>query len=184
MVDLRSLEKQFLASHIKEGGRVCDFTMGNGHDTLYLSRAVGPQGRVYAFDVQESALASTRKTLAEGGAYDNYELILDSHANVAKYVKERICAGVFNLGYLPGSDKRVTTMVDSTLKAVRGAIDLLEDDGIVLVCVYPGHAEGAAEGEALCAWLSEAYDRKEYCVGMFRILNSPDSPFFIAVEKR
>ncbi len=184
MVDLRSLEKQFLASHIKEGGTVCDFTMGNGHDTLYLSRAVGPRGKVYAFDVQERAVASTRKTLETGGAYDNYELILDSHANAANYVKGPICAGVFNLGYLPGSDKRVTTMVDSTLRAVQCAIGLLDDDGVVLICVYPGHAEGAAEGEALCDWLSGAYDRKEYCVGMFRILNSPDSPFFIAVEKR
>lgn len=184
MVDLRTLEKQFLAAHIKEGGRVCDFTMGNGHDTLYLSHAVGPQGKVWAFDVQEAALASTRKTLSEGGAPENYTLICDSHANAGKYVDEKICAGVFNLGYLPGSDKKVTTMRESTLAAVKFAIEALQDDGIVLICIYPGHAEGEAEGKMLCEYLGESYDRREYCVGMFRILNSPTSPFFIAVEKK
>jgi hypothetical protein len=111
-------------------------------------------------------------------------LICDSHANAGKYVKEKICAGVFNLGYLPGSDKKVTTMRESTLAAVKCAVSLLDDDGIVLICIYPGHAEGEAEGKMLCEFLSHEYDRKEYCVGMFRILNSPDSPFFIAVEKR
>lgn len=184
MVDLRTLEKQFLSAHIKEGGTVCDFTMGNGHDTLWLSHAVGENGRVYAFDIQAAALESTRATLAQGGAYDNCTLIHDSHANAGQYVNEKICAGVFNLGYLPGSDKSVTTMRESTLAAVKCAIGLLDDDGIVLICIYPGHAEGTAEGEMLCDYLSRSYDRREFCVGMFRILNSPTSPFFIAVEKR
>ena len=56
MVDLIALEKQFLSAHIKEGGTAVDFTMGNGHDTAWLSKAVGQTGRVYAFDIQEKAL--------------------------------------------------------------------------------------------------------------------------------
>ena len=56
MVDLISLEKQFLSAHIKEGGTCIDFTMGNGHDTAWLSKAVGETGKVYAFDIQEKAL--------------------------------------------------------------------------------------------------------------------------------
>ena len=184
MVDLRVLEKQFLESHIKEGGVACDFTMGNGHDTLWLSKKVGENGKVYAFDIQPSALESTRKTLEEGQAYDNCTLICDSHANAGNYVKEKICVGVFNLGYLPGSDKKVTTMRESTLAAVKFAISALDDDGIALICVYPGHAEGQAEGEMLREFLAENYDRREYCVGMFRIVNSPTSPFFFAVEKK
>ena len=75
-------------------------------------------------------------------------------------------------------------MRESTLKAVTDSIDLLDDDGIILICIYPGHAEGEAEGKMLIEYLGANYDRKQYCVGMFRILNSPDSPFFIAVEKK
>ena len=69
-------------------------------------------------------------------------------------------------------------------EAVKYAVSALDDDGIVLICVYPGHAEGQAEGEMLCEYLGKNLDRREHCVGMFKILNSPTSPFFIAVEKK
>ena len=174
MVDLKAFEKSFLASHIKEGGVCCDFTMGNGHDTLWLSHAVGERGKVYAFDIQPLALESTEKTLSEGGAYNN----------AVNYVHEKICAGVFNLGYLPGSDKKITTMRETTMKAVRDAVSMLDDDGIVLIAVYPGHAEGTAEGEMLLSNLSSEYDRRTYCVSLFKIINSPTSPFVISVEKK
>lgn len=183
MVDLLSLEKSFISAHIKEGGIVADFTMGNGHDTKYLSEAVGAKGHVYAFDIQSQALINTEKLLTESNCPKNYTLILDSHANAKKYIKEKICAGMFNLGYLPGGDKSLTTKRESTAKAVTSAIDLLDNDGIILIAVYPGHQEGSLEGEMLCDMLSN-YERKEYCVSCFRILNSPTSPFFITIERK
>ncbi|MBE6631871.1 MAG: 16S rRNA (cytosine(1402)-N(4))-methyltransferase [Ruminococcaceae bacterium] len=184
MVDLLSLEKSFIEAHIKKGGVAVDFTMGNGHDTEYLSKAVGEEGKVYAFDIQEQALINTGKLLEESACPKNYTLIHDSHANVKEYVNEKICAGMFNLGYLPGAgNKSVTTKRESTKKAVCAAIELLDDDGIILIAVYPGHEEGALEGEMLTEMLAE-YDRKVYCVSKFRILNSPTSPFFILIEKR
>ena len=51
MIDLLSLHKQFILTHLKEGDVAVDFTMGNGHDTAFLSKTVGPTGRVYAFDI-------------------------------------------------------------------------------------------------------------------------------------
>ncbi len=184
VVDLIGLEKQFLASHIKEGGTVIDFTMGNGHDTAWLSRAVGESGRVYAFDIQEKALESTRQTLKNEGCPDNCTLILDSHSNVLNYVSEKICAGVFNLGYLPGSgNKALTTLRPTTKIAVESAISLLDSDGIILIAVYPGHEEGKLEGEMLEEMLSH-YDRKRICVSKFCLVNSPTSPFFFAIESK
>ena len=64
MIDLLTVEKQFIASHIRPGGTVVDFTMGNGHDTLWLSERVGAEGRVYAFDIQKAALESSERLLA------------------------------------------------------------------------------------------------------------------------
>ena len=58
MLDLMELEKGFLRKHIKKGGTVIDFTMGNGHDTACLSKEVGEEGHVYAFDIQAKALVS------------------------------------------------------------------------------------------------------------------------------
>ncbi len=184
MVDLIAQEKAFLSAHIKKGGVAVDFTMGNGHDTAWLSKAVGKDGRVYAFDIQEKALESTRVTLANEGCPDNVTLICDSHSNVLKYVSEPICVGVFNLGYLPGgNNKELTTLRPTTQKAVTDAISLLDRDAIILIAVYPGHEEGRLEGEMLYEMLTQ-YDRRKICVSRFQIINSPTSPYFFAIESK
>ena len=53
MIDLLDLHKHFILKHLRDGDIAVDFTMGNGHDTEFLSKTVGPQGFVYAFDIQE-----------------------------------------------------------------------------------------------------------------------------------
>jgi hypothetical protein len=42
------------AQFVKPGDFVVDGTCGNGADCLWLSRAVGPTGRLLAFDIQVS----------------------------------------------------------------------------------------------------------------------------------
>ena len=183
MVDLVGLHKHFLLEHIGEGDVVVDFTMGNGNDTLFLSRTVGEEGRVYAFDVQEAALISTREHLERAGAPENYELILASHHRVKEFVNEPIKAGIFNLGYLPRSGKKaVTTMRETTFPAVRAALELLAPDGVLIVAIYPGHEEGRLEGELLRDYFA-TLSRFRICASEFHILNSPDSPYFFLVEK-
>ena len=71
MVDLTGLHKHFILEHLSEGDVAVDFTMGNGNDTLFLSRTVGESGRVYAFDIQEEALISTSKFLEDNSAPNN-----------------------------------------------------------------------------------------------------------------
>lgn len=183
MIDLLDTEKEFIQTHIKEGGVVVDFTMGNGHDTLWLSRKVGESGKVYAFDIQQAALDSTEKLLKAEGAPENYTLIKASHHLVKDYVSEKICAGMFNLGYLPGGDKSITTMHETTLAAIEAAIDILDADGGILIAVYPGHAEGTVEGNLITEMLSKL-DRRKICVSKLQIINSPTSPFFFLIEKR
>jgi ubiquinone/menaquinone biosynthesis C-methylase UbiE len=90
MLDILETEKSFILKHIKEGDTVADFTMGNGYDTLFLSKTVGESGRVFAFDIQPSALVSTEKRLVENDAPKNYELICDSHHNAGNYIKTKI----------------------------------------------------------------------------------------------
>ena len=183
MIDLLDLQKHFILTHLHEGDIAVDFTMGNGHDTEFLSKTVGASGHVYAFDIQEAALISTAENLKKAGCPENYTLIHDSHHNVTNYVKEPIKAGMFNLGYLPGSDKTVTTMRKTTLPAIEAAISLMDRDAIILVAVYPGHAEGEAEGKEICEYLS-GLSRHKVCATRINILNSPTSPFFILIENK
>ena len=183
MINLLEIEKNFLIPHIKKGGVAVDFTMGNGHDTLWLSNAVGEEGKVYAFDIQPQALTNSQTLLTKENAPKNYTLILDSHSNVKEYVTEKICIGMFNLGFLPGSDKSITTKRDTTMIAIEAAIDLLDADGALLIAVYPGHEEGDAEGKMICEYLS-TLKRYEYCATRINILNSPTSPYFILIENK
>ena len=181
MFELLDMAKTFLEDALRPDAVLADFTMGNGHDTEYLCRRA-PEGKVYAFDIQESAVENTRRRLAEAGL-SNAILIHDSHANCASYITEPLDGGMFNLGYLPGSgNKQLHTMRESTMKAVNDAIGLLKKGGILVISVYPGHEEGRLEGEMLIEALS-ALDKKWYCVTLLRLINSPDAPFILAVEK-
>ena len=180
MFELLAFSKQFIKEHVSEDSVVADFTMGNGHDTEWLCSLV-PKGHVYAFDVQKQAVDNTRARLSENG-YSNYELFLDSHANCEKYIKSEIDAGMFNLGWLPGGDKSIHTLRESTIPAVMSAIKLLKKGGLVTINVYPGHSEGKCEGELLMEELSKL-SKFEYCVFVFRLVNSPEAPFIIGIEK-
>ena len=184
MVDLLELQKRFILAHLRPGDVAVDCTMGNGNDTAFLSQTVGETGRVYAFDIQEAALESTRAHLAELGCPENYTLIHASHHRILEFVKENPKAVMFNLGYLPGSGKKqVTTMRETTMEAVRGAVELLDHDGILLVAIYPGHEEGRLEGEMLGEYFA-TLDRHKICCSCFKIVNSPTSPYFYIVEKK
>ena len=168
MVDLLDLQKSFILAHLKPGDTAVDYTMGNGHDTAFLSETVGESGKVFAFDIQLAAMESTRKNLEKWGAPANYTLFNVSHHRAAEFVTGKVRAGMFNLGYLPGSDKKVTTM---------------DTDAIVLIAIYPGHAEGELEGRLVGEKLSKL-DRHDYTVACFRMMNSPTSPYFYIVEGR
>lgn len=183
MIELLDLHKKIILEHLGEGDIAVDFTMGNGHDTEFLSRTVGESGHVYAFDIQASAVESTRKNLEASGCPKNYTLIHDSHHNVKKYVEGPIRAGMFNLGYLPGGDKSVTTMRETTLPAIEAAISLLGKDAVLLIAVYPGHAEGEAEGIAISEYLS-TLSRFKVCCTRVQIINSPTSPYFMMIETK
>jgi hypothetical protein len=183
MIDLLQLHKYFILNHLHEGDIAVDFTMGNGYDTEFLCRTVGERGHVYAFDIQAQAVESTAKRLESVDCPKNYTLIHDSHHNVKQYVKTPIKAGMFNLGWLPGGDKSITTLRETTMPAIEAAIDLLDRDAILNIAVYPGHEEGDAEGKMITEYLA-TLDRRKICVSRFQIMNSPTSPYFFIAEKR
>ena len=183
-MDLLSLQKKFLLSHLREGDTAVDFTMGNGYDTVFLSKTVGPRGSVTAFDIQPDALLSTERNLRQNGCPDNWRLICASHDRANEFVKTKIKAGMFNLGYLPGANrKQLTTKRSTTIPAVSRALDMLGDGAVLLVAVYPGHPEGEAEGRELTEFFA-GISRFKYSIAKFQMVNSPTSPFFFVIETK
>ena len=167
-----------------EGARAVDATMGNGHDTQWLCELAGEAGRVYAFDVQPEAVRRTEQRLAEAGLSERARLFCAGHERMAELIPEPVDAVVFNLGWLPGAEHGVTTRVETTLQAVEAALSVLKEDGIMTVCIYPGHDEGARELRALIRW-AETLDPLRYDALIKTYLNQPnDPPRMLAVKKK
>lgn len=164
---------------------LCDFTMGNGNDTLFMSRLASENGlHVYAFDIQAAALESTSAFLKKSGAEENYTLINDSHSELDKYIPEELemACGMFNLGYLPGGDKSVTTLRGTTLEAIAKAVEKLTVGGVLTVTIYPGHHEGKIEGELIEQYLS-ALSNHEFNVLKYALCNKTDPPYVMVTQK-
>jgi len=173
----------FLRQRVSAGDLVVDATCGNGQDTLLLAQLVGEGGRVWGFDVQPSAIAATHALLQEHGVADRVEFMNAGHETLAESVPPGITAAVFNLGYLPGGDAALTTSPEHTLAALEQAAQLLSRGGIILVCVYTGHAGGPEEAAAVEEWC-RALPPKYFNAWSSRQLNRPPvAPYLVLVEK-
>ena len=180
----RKWAKALIEGNVNPGAIVVDATMGNGYDTLWLAQLVGEEGKVYAFDIQEEALKRTFERLCENHVENRVRLICAGHETMREHVSEPIDAAVFNLGWLPGTPHERTTRAETTVMAVNAALSLLKPGGAMTVCVYPGHAEGAREREAMTGW-AENLDDSVYDAVIFRYANIRKlPPLLIAVTRR
>jgi 16S rRNA C1402 N4-methylase RsmH len=167
----------FLSEVLKPSSIAVDFTMGNGFDTLFLCERCK---KVYAFDKQQKALENTKERL-QNNHLENYELILDGHEHCRRYLPI-YQVGIFNLGYLPGQSHVITTKEDTTLKALRDAIDLLDIKGRLVVVCYPGHDEGKKESEAIERFAS-CLSSHDFHVASFKMMNKKLSPYLVIIDK-
>ena len=150
---------QLLVPFIQEGDCVIDATCGNGHDCLFLAHQVAPLGLVYGFDIQKNAIIATQQRIEKAGLDANTRLIHAGHQTMQDYIatkdKGHIKAVMFNLGYLPGSDKKIITRSDTTLVALESAVSLLAPSAIITILAYPGHDGGEQETIRIKNWCQQ-----------------------------
>ncbi|WP_066873730.1 tRNA (mnm(5)s(2)U34)-methyltransferase [Clostridium mediterraneense] len=166
-----------IENNIKNKNIAIDATLGNGYDTDFLKDRFS---KVYSFDIQEKAVNSYKKK-----SIYNVEVILDSHEYFNKYISNdiKIDCIVYNLGYLPGSDKSITTKRESTIKSIEIALELLNPNGLILIAMYPGHEEGLREKEEILK-LAKKLNTREYGVLYQEFINRPNNPpCLIIIEK-
>ncbi|MBU8570617.1 class I SAM-dependent methyltransferase [Bacillus subtilis] len=179
--------KELLKMAAGEGDIVVDATMGNGHDTQFLAELVGENGHVYAFDIQESAVANTKERL--GDMFQaRTTLFHKSHDKIAESLPSethgKVAAAVFNLGYLPGGDKSITTNGSSTIKAIEQLLSIMKDEGLIVLVVYHGHPEGKAEKNDVLEFCRDL-DQQSARVLTYGFINQQnDPPFIVAIEKK
>ena len=158
-----------------------DFTMGNGNDTLFLTN-ICEDCFVYAFDIQQIALDNTNNLLINNNK-TNYQLILDTHSNIAKYINKPIDGGIFNLGYLPNGDKSITTNAFNTIKALKYALELLKVKGVISLMVYVGEYNDKDEQNLLMDFVSNL-DKHIFNVILHKLINHDKAPYLIVIQRK
>ncbi|MDD4169022.1 MAG: class I SAM-dependent methyltransferase [Desulfotomaculaceae bacterium] len=173
----------FIGEVLTHGGTAVDATAGNGYDTLFLTRQVGPAGRVYAFDVQEQALLKTRKLLEEHSLAWQVTLFQAGHEEMDRLVCGPVDAVLYNLGYLPGASHELITQPETTIASLRAAIGLLSRGGRIGLVGYPGHPGGEAECNAVIQFAS-CLDHALYSVIKISMVNrAGNAPVVILIEE-
>lgn len=178
-----TISHELIKKVVQQGDTVVDATMGNGNDTLFLAGLVGGNGKVYSFDIQEYALANTRKKLEDNGIGDCVELIMDGHQNIDRYVEKGVKAVMFNLGYLPKGDHNIGTKAETTIEALKKSMELLVIGGIIMMVIYYGGDSGFDEKEAVLEYV-KTIDCRKHVVLVSDFVNQINCPpIAVCIEK-
>ncbi len=179
---LTEVAQTWLAERLEEGDIAIDATLGNGFDALFLANQVGETGYVYGFDVQQDAITSSLERLKDTTCTHQY--FLAGHETMKEYIPThhhgKIKAIMFNLGWLPNSDKSVVTKAETTLIALKQSLELLAPNGRLTVMVYPGHEGGDDEAKQVIQWL---HQQQNVFIQTSEVTNKPQAPILIHVEK-
>ncbi len=185
-ITLTTHTHNLIKAHLNDGDIAVDATVGNGHDMLFLSRQVGKNGVVYGFDIQQQAIEATKSTLETENICTHSNLFHGCHSQMAKLIPDqyhgKIKAIMFNLGYLPGSNKSIITQPDTTLSALNQSVNLLTAGGILTIMAYPGHSGGDIETDMVEQWCKQL-NVKLYHFNTIYSSDKKTAPRLITVEK-
>lgn len=173
--------KSYLFAHrfweeiIRPGDTVIDATLGNGHDTLTLARLLQGQGRIIGYDIQEQAISSTQHLLEKNLSENERGIITLKKCSHETFEETEARLIVYNLGFLPGSDKVVSTHSHSTIKSLTSACDILQKEGAISVMCYVGHPEGEKEYAAVHSFFSQL-SKEQFLVSHHLWINRYQAP--------
>ena len=182
---LTEVAQTWIAEVIQKGDAVVDATLGNGADALFLAQKIGEAGVLFGFDVQAQSIQTCQALLAHQPCQQH--LLLAGHetmkANVPQHFHANIKAIMFNLGWLPNSDKSIITHADTTIIALEHSLELLAPNGRMTVMVYPGHQGGETEAEQVITWLTQTCQQPLFDLNKIVLPNRPTAPILLQVTK-
>ncbi|QDR80794.1 tRNA (mnm(5)s(2)U34)-methyltransferase [Sporomusa termitida] len=184
VVNAVMMAQRLLKPRLATAGLVVDATAGNGQDTLFLAANTPAATVVWAFDIQSQALTNTKELLAKYEVAAKVHLVLDSHAHITRYIKQPVDAAMFNLGYLPGGDHKLSTLPQTTIQAIAQTLQLLNTEGLMTIAAYPGYEQGRLELRELHQYLA-AIDQKKFSVACWSMVNQTNfPPILYLIEKK
>lgn len=176
MLKTTDIAHLLIKEHIKDTDLVVDATCGNGYDTLFLASLV-KNGKVLSYDIQEEALNNAKLLTKD---FNNIEFFQTSH----EFINVQNCSCVlFNLGYLPKGNKKITTNHLTTMNAVKNLVNSFSNNLnlVIYIIVYPGHEEGSIESIHLLEY-TKGLDSKKYLVTLFKPHNQINAPYLLTIS--
>jgi ubiquinone/menaquinone biosynthesis C-methylase UbiE len=138
--------------NLKPGDRVLEVGCGTGRNLSYLSRAVGPDGRVYGIDLSEGMLAKARSACEKDGLTN--VLLIQSDASEYE-LPEPVDGAIFSLSYAVMRDRK---------QALRNAWGQLKPGGRLVML----------DAKALSGWLGRLLYPLALWTLKLTVLGSPD----------
>jgi len=185
---LTNLAQDWLTEVLKEGDTAVDATLGNGADALFLARHIGSSGQLFGFDIQTKAIQASTQLLHKQSCKQT--LFCQGHEKISSLLPAEthgnIKAIMFNLGWLPGSDKSVITKTTTTLSALEQSLNILVVGGRLSVILYPGHQGGDTETQAVMQWLTQYCSLSDdmFSIEIIEVPQRPTAPILLKIEKR
>ena len=132
--------------------------------------------RIYGFEIQRDVFESTKKRL--GNQRTCFFHV--GHEYMQDYIHEEVDAIIFNFGYFPQGDPKITTQSSSSVSAVRQALNLLKVKGRMALVMYP-HDTG--KEEAICV---EEFLKTQTTIQVQKVQNLlvDHCPYLLLIEKR
>ncbi|MGB4985783.1 MAG: class I SAM-dependent methyltransferase [Erysipelotrichaceae bacterium] len=168
ILPITSLIHQVIKASFDQIDVACDMTLGQGFDAEFLADI---SRVVYAFDVQQMAIDQISNPMIS--------CILGNHKDVDKYIKEEVDVFMFNLGYLPNSDKKIQTSSNDTILALDKCLKMLSSKGIITIVTYCGNQEQIDERNNVDKWC-QCHD----LVVLKLMMNIDNAPIGYVVSKR
>lgn len=176
VTNVSDISHHIISAFVKDKDIAIDATLGNGHDTDFLKDNFK---MVYAFDIQQVAVNNYNAK-----NYKNVKAICDSHENFEEYINGKVNCLVYNLGYLPGENKDITTISEVTVKSIRTGLNMLCENGIMTIAIYSGHEEGKKEKNMVLDFV-KSLPKNKFAVLYNEFLNRDNNPpSLVIIEKK
>ena len=174
MKSMVDLSHEFIRPVLHKQAICVDAILGQGKDTdFFLSQNVRI---VYGFEIQRDVFESTKERLDDQRTCF-YNV---GHEHMEEYIHEEVDAILFNFGYFPKGDPKITTQSSSSVSAVRQALNLLKVKVRMALVMYP-HDTG--KEEAICV---EEFLKTQTTIQVQKVQNLlvDHCPYLLLIEKR
>lgn len=170
--------------NLSPGDFVVDATAGNGHDSLKLATCVLTEasGQLHFFDIQEISIQNTWKRLKRElpkALLPRITSYLACHSHFP-FQANSVQLIAYNLGYLPGGEKSLTTRLETTIQSLEQGWTKLKEGGVLVVTCYPGHEAGTRESAAVIQFVNTIQKAR---VNEHRFREESHAPFVLMIKK-